>query len=100
MNTSRVMLVLTLALAAFTGSQARDGKIVNVEAVDYQEKVIYHSPETPGSTAWVGLWRFNNQRFSATFASSLVRRTNRGPSTHCSSPMTREDLESCALKGP
>ena len=28
-----------------------------VEAVDFEERIIYHSPETPGWTCWVGLWQ-------------------------------------------
>lgn len=28
---------------------------IKVESIDYTEKVIYHSPETPGYTSWVGL---------------------------------------------
>lgn len=27
-----------------------------VRAVDFEERIIYHSPETPGYTSWVGLW--------------------------------------------
>ena len=28
-----------------------------VRVVDFHEKTIYHSPETPGYTSWVGLWQ-------------------------------------------
>jgi hypothetical protein len=31
-----------------------------VQAVDLVEKTIYHSPETPGYTSWVGLWQLPN----------------------------------------
>jgi len=61
------MLVLALVLAALAGSQAKSRIIVNVEAVDYQEKIIYHSPETPGYTAWVGLWRINDHKIFCDF---------------------------------
>ena len=30
---------------------------VRVQAVDVEERTLYHSPETPGYTAWVGLWQ-------------------------------------------
>ncbi len=33
---------------------------MEVEAVDFVEKTIYHSPETPGYTSWVGLWQLPN----------------------------------------
>jgi len=64
MKTSGMLFILILALAA---CRATDGRIVNVEAVDYQEKVIYHSPETPGFTAWVGLWRINDKKIFCDF---------------------------------
>jgi|GEM_PF-529797 len=31
------------------------GRITKVEVTDYSDKVIYHSPDTPGYTSWVGL---------------------------------------------
>ena len=38
-------------------ADAREAKKspTKVEAIDYTEKVIYHSPEKPGYTSWVGL---------------------------------------------
>jgi len=51
------------ALIMLTLHQATARNIVNVAAVDYQEKVIYHSPETPGFTAWVGLWRIKDKLY-------------------------------------
>lgn len=30
---------------------------LKIEAYDYQSKTIYHSPETPGYTSWVGFWQ-------------------------------------------
>lgn len=30
---------------------------MKVEAIEYEEKAIYHSPETPGYTSWCTLWR-------------------------------------------
>ena len=40
---------------------------VEVEAIDYSEKTIYHSPETPGWTSWVGLWQLPDGRIRCTF---------------------------------
>ncbi len=33
----------------------------------YEEKSIYHSPETPGHTCWVGLWRLPDGRLRCSF---------------------------------
>lgn len=30
---------------------------VTVQVKDYTQRIIYHSPETPGYTSWVGLWQ-------------------------------------------
>jgi hypothetical protein len=38
-----------------------------VEAVEYAEKTIYHSPETPGYTSWVGLWLAADGRLQCSF---------------------------------
>lgn len=40
---------------------------VSVEAIDYSEKTIYHSPETPGYTSWVGLWQTLDGRLQCSF---------------------------------
>jgi hypothetical protein len=61
------MAIMLLTLAAMTMCQAKDRRIVKVEAVDYQEKVIYHSPEKPGFSAWVGLWRMNDKKMFCDF---------------------------------
>jgi hypothetical protein len=44
------------AHAGATAALAGPGAGVRVEAVEVEERVLYHSPETPGYTAWVGLW--------------------------------------------
>ena len=40
---------------------------VKVEAIGFTERTIYHSPETPGYTAWVGFWRLPNGRLRYDF---------------------------------
>jgi hypothetical protein len=35
-------------------------RIIQVQAADFVEKTIYHSPESPGYTSWVGLWQLPN----------------------------------------
>ncbi|MBN2292154.1 MAG: exo-alpha-sialidase [Pirellulales bacterium] len=37
-------------------TKADAGKKLDYEAVDYQRRTIYHSPETPGFTCWVYPW--------------------------------------------
>jgi hypothetical protein len=86
---SRAILVLMLTLAAATICQARDKHIVKVEAVDYQEKVIYHSPEKPGSSAWVGVWRFNDKRVFCSF----VQTTGPKENPKVESPLIESDDE-------
>jgi hypothetical protein len=43
------------------------GAELTVEAVGHAERVIYHSPETPGYTSWVGLWQLPNGRLRCDF---------------------------------
>jgi hypothetical protein len=43
-----------------SSTKATRGKITKVEVVDYKDKVIYHSPETPGYTSWVGMLQLPN----------------------------------------
>ncbi|MBU4399440.1 MAG: glycoside hydrolase, partial [Planctomycetes bacterium] len=38
-----------------------------VQAVDFKQKTIYHSPETPGYTSWVGLWQLPDGRLRCDF---------------------------------
>jgi hypothetical protein len=38
-----------------------------VEVVDFAAKTIYHSPETPGYTSWVGLWRAHDGHLRCSF---------------------------------
>ena len=33
---------------------------IKVQAVDFEERAIYHSPQTPGYTSWVGLWQLTD----------------------------------------
>ena len=40
---------------------------VQVEVTDYTDRTIYHSPETPGWTSWVGLWEMPDGRLQCSF---------------------------------
>jgi len=61
-----VVLCSIAPLAAFLlvggpGCMAQEEqRNVQVQVVDFVEKTIYHSPETPGYTSWVGLWQLPN----------------------------------------
>jgi hypothetical protein len=46
---------------------AQDPAALQVKAVDYEHKQIYHSPETPGYTSWVGLWQTAEGRLQCSF---------------------------------
>lgn len=46
-------------LSAMTQAQ-EPPPTVQVQVVDFTDKMIYHSPETPGYTSWVGLWQLPN----------------------------------------
>jgi len=52
-----VVMTCLISTLAQTQKQQRN---VKVEVVDFVEKTIYHSPETPGYTSWVGLWQLPN----------------------------------------
>ena len=51
-----------LSLATLTGSAAPA-----VTAVDFSSTVIYHSPQSPGFTSWVGAWTMPDDSVMVTF---------------------------------
>jgi hypothetical protein len=53
------LLPLALLAVAATCILAANAHAVafNGAVLEYQQKQIYHSPETPGYTSWVGLWQ-------------------------------------------
>ncbi len=55
---------VALAVAACSATLAAQFK---VEATDFSQKTIYHSPETPGYTSWCGLWQLPNGWLRADF---------------------------------
>ena len=65
-----VAVWLTSLVAVVAGAPQRvraEASPVAVEAVEYAEKTIYHSPETPGYTSWVGLWLTGDGRLQCSF---------------------------------
>ena len=42
--------------------------IFDGNVLDFQEREIYHSPETPGYTSWVGLWQLPNGTIQSNFS--------------------------------
>ena len=53
---AKLLLIIPILLAVCAYAAAFDGKVLN-----YQEKQIYHSPDTPGFTCWVEVWQMPNQ---------------------------------------
>ncbi|MFA6239841.1 MAG: sialidase family protein, partial [Candidatus Hydrogenedentales bacterium] len=63
MMQSRGIVLLAAVLVSAGGSvcMAQEAPHADrVQVVDFVEKTIYHSPETPGYTSWVGLWQLPN----------------------------------------
>ena len=62
-------IAISVALAGIVSASARgnDGAELKVDAVGYAERIIYHSPETPGYTSWVGLWQLPDGRIRCDF---------------------------------
>jgi len=58
-----------LLLAAGSYACAAQGQQPNiqVQAVDFEERTIYHSPQTPGYTCWVRLWQLPDGALSCDF---------------------------------
>src|ERR1035438_3392947 len=55
MNTSApLILFLIVSLMVLANVDASEGR--SFKAIDYARKTIYHSPEKPGFTSWVGAW--------------------------------------------
>ena len=63
------MMPLIPTLLALAG--AMPARATTVEVVDYAEKTIYHSPETPGYTSWVGLWQMPDGALRCCFSQVL-----------------------------
>ncbi len=62
-RTVRIILIATLSVMCLLAAQAQAQeplRNVMVEVVNFVDKTIYHSPETPGYTSWVGLWQLPN----------------------------------------
>ena len=54
-------------LACQVAAQTEGGAPVKVEVLDYTDRTIYHSPETPGWTSWVGLWQTLDGKLQCSF---------------------------------
>jgi hypothetical protein len=61
-------LLLSLGLLCLMSCHARGDKAApTVTVTDYERRVIYHSPETPGWTSWVGLWQSHDGPLQCSF---------------------------------
>ncbi len=58
--------LFVLILFGAMGARCR-GAELRVEAIGHTTRVIYHSPETPGYTSWVGLWQLPDGRLRYDF---------------------------------
>ena len=56
-----------LTMVVSTGALGAQKPLITVEAIDYSQKTIYHSPEKVGYTSWVGLWRLPDGRLQCSF---------------------------------
>ena len=64
-------ILLAAGVPALTASDSpasgEASVVATVEAVDYTARTIYHSPEKPGWTSWVGLWLTPDGRLECSF---------------------------------
>jgi hypothetical protein len=60
---------LVAVLTACTHALAVQGQQpgIRVEVVEVEQRTLYHSPEIPGYTAWVGLWQLPNRTIQCDF---------------------------------
>ena len=65
-----VVLMLLVLAGTASGVPEADGRAraIGVEVADYRQRIIYHSPETPGYTSWVGVWLTSDGRLECSFA--------------------------------
>src|SRR5581483_6063932 len=59
-----LMISPTVSATAADSPPETGGKLV---AVEYARKLIYHSPQTPGFTSWVGAWTMRDDRLMVCF---------------------------------
>jgi len=48
---------IALICALYSACGCKTNADLKIEAYDYKSQTIYHSPETPGYTSWVGFWQ-------------------------------------------
>jgi len=54
---SHALTALIVIVSAIGPTTAYGGKAIQVSVRDYERRTVYHSPQTPGFTCWVGLWK-------------------------------------------
>lgn len=59
---------VTLLLPPGGASRTSAAASLDGQVLDFQQKSIYHSPETPGYTSWVGLWQLPNGTIQCDFS--------------------------------
>ena len=71
-DASRTLLVLALAGTSVLAADAVKDSAPKWRAVNYQRKMIYHSPEKPGYTSWVGTWIMPDESIMVTFKQATM----------------------------
>jgi hypothetical protein len=72
---SSILSVVVLTLLSAIGGQCYSAEL-KVEAISHTQRAIYHSPETPGYTAWVGLWQLPNGTIQTDFVQATGPQNN------------------------
>lgn len=105
-RTSRWLMVGLAWMMATLRSDASD-----FVAVEHQRQTIYHSPQTPGYTCWVGAWTMPDKSLMVSFTQATgpvegrpkgppdaLRRLNWPPEGHPDYDMTGLDLRNIHLR--
>ncbi len=72
--------IFAVATVLITG--ASSARAIEVVATNFVQKNIYHSPETPGYTAWCALWRAKDEHLRVAFQQVTGPVTNRNQRTN------------------
>jgi hypothetical protein len=76
-STAVVLLFALLGCAALGAGASPDvSRPISVEVADYAQRTIYHSPEVPGYTCWVGLWLTPDGRIQCSFTQKTGPKDN------------------------
>ncbi len=89
-----VLAVVTLACVNFPAALGDGAMPTKVTATDIQKFTVYHSPQTPGYTCWVGTWVMPDETLMVSFHQAT------GPFTAGGPPGLRHDRATPAVDIP